>query len=55
LPETGNDPSGVGYVLAAKPENVGGAGKLLFKASPIFLRKSSIWNGDAADGRDRKA
>ena len=55
MPETGNDPSGVGYVLAAKPENVGGAGKLLFKGSPVLLGKSGILNGNAADGRDRKA
>jgi hypothetical protein len=55
LPETGNDPIGVGYLFAAKPENVGGAGKLLVKRSPILLGESGILNGDAADDRRRKA
>jgi hypothetical protein len=41
LPQARNDPVNVGYLLAAEPENIGSAGKLLFKSSPVFFRKSS--------------
>jgi hypothetical protein len=55
LPQARNNPIGVRDLFAAKPENVGGAGKLLFKGSPIVLRESRIFNGDAAGDRRRKA
>jgi hypothetical protein len=55
LPQARNDPVGVRYLIAAKPENVGRAGKLLCKGPAILLGKSGILNGNAADGRDRKA
>jgi hypothetical protein len=55
LPQARHDPIAVGYLIAAKPENVRRAGKLLRKGSPILLGKSGILNGDTADGRDRKA
>ena len=53
MPQARNDPIGVRYLFAAKPENVRRAGKLLFKSSPILLGKSGVLNGNAAD--DRKA
>ena len=55
MPQACNDPIGVRYLIAAKPENVRRAGKLLGEGPPIFLGKSGILNGDAADDRDRKA
>jgi hypothetical protein len=42
-------------VLAAEPENVGRAGKLLFKTSSVFLGKSGVLNGDRRGGRYGKA
>jgi hypothetical protein len=42
-------------MFATKPENVGGAGKLLFHGSPVLLRESGILHGDAASDRHRKA
>jgi hypothetical protein len=53
LPQARNDPIGVRYLIAAKPENVGRAGKLLCKGSPILLGKSRIVSGNAADDRGR--
>ena len=55
MPQACNDPIGVRYLIAAKPENVRRAGKLLGEGPPILLGKSGILNGDAADDRDRKA
>ena len=55
MPQARNDPIGVRYLIAAKPENVRRAGKLLGKGPPILLGKSRILNGNAAEGRDRKA
>jgi hypothetical protein len=55
LAQARNDPIGVRYLIAAKPENVGRAGKLLCKGPPVLLGKSGILNGDAADGRHCKA
>jgi hypothetical protein len=54
LPKAHDDPVGVRYLFAAKPENVRSAGQLLFQRSPVFLRKSRILNGDAADQPYRK-
>ena len=55
MPQARHDPIGVRYLIAAKPENVGRAGKLLCKGPAILLGKSGILNGNAANGRDRKA
>jgi len=55
LPQARNDAIGVRYLIAAKPENVRRAGKLLCKGSPIFLGNSRILSGNAADGRHCKA
>ena len=55
MPQARNDPIGVRYLIAAKPENVRRASKLLGKGPAILLGKSRILNGDAADGRERKA
>ena len=55
MPQARNDPVGVRYLIAAKPENVRRAGKLLCKGPPILLGKSRILNGNAADGRHCKA
>ena len=55
MPQARNDPIGVRYLIAAKPENVGRAGKLLGKGPPILLGNSGILNGNAAGERDRKA
>jgi hypothetical protein len=54
LPQARNNPIGIRDLVAAKPENVGRAGKLLCKGSPILLGNSGILNGNAADDRDRK-
>jgi hypothetical protein len=54
LPKAHDDPVAVRYLFAAEPENVGGAGQLLFQRSPVFLRKSRILNGDAAGHPYRK-
>ena len=40
LLQAGDDPIDVGNLCAAKPENVGRAGHLLFHGSPVLLRKS---------------
>jgi hypothetical protein len=42
-------------MFAAQPEDVGGAGKLLFHGSPVLLGESRILSGDTAGGRYRKA
>jgi hypothetical protein len=55
LPQARHDPIDVGYLFAAKPEYIGGAGHLLFHRSPVLLRSSRILNGDAAADRYRKA
>ena len=55
LPQARDDSIAVGYLIPAKPENVGGAGKLLGKGSPILLGKNGILKGNAADSRHRKA
>jgi hypothetical protein len=44
LPQARDDPIDVRYVVAAKPENVRRAGKLLFHRSTVLLRKSRIQN-----------
>ena len=54
LPQARDDPIGVRYVFAAKPENIGRAGKLLFKGSAILLRKSRVLKADAAGDRHSK-
>jgi hypothetical protein len=53
LPQARNDPIGVRYLIAAKPENVRRAGKLLGKGPAILLGNSGILNNNAA--HDRKA
>jgi hypothetical protein len=55
LPQARHDPIGVRYPIAAKPENVRRAGKLLGEGPPVLLGKSRILNGNAADGRHCKA
>jgi hypothetical protein len=51
LPQARHNPIAVGYLIAAKPENVGGAGELLFNRPAILLRKSRSFDNDAERGR----
>ena len=55
LPEADHNPIGVRYQFAAKPEDIRGAGHLLFKGPAILLGKSGIVSGNAADDRCRNA
>jgi hypothetical protein len=54
LPQAYHDPVFVRYLFAAKPENIGRAGKLLLKRSAMLGKRRTLKQHDAAD-RQRKA